>query len=98
MNTRRDPEGQEIGFLQEFVDFSEAHVLEVGCGDGYLTWQYAPSARRVVGIDMDVEALREGLKLKPDNVPTFTGFVAGTAGQLPFPDACFDVVLFSSSL
>ena len=39
-----DPEGAELAALGKLVDFAGLHVLEVGCGDGRLTWRYADGA------------------------------------------------------
>ncbi len=38
MSSSIDPEDTEITVIHELVDFSGADVLEVGCGDGRLTW------------------------------------------------------------
>lgn len=98
MTTLRDPKGLELRLLQDFVDFSTAAVLEIGCGDGYLTWQYAASAGRVVGIDMAVETLGEARAKRSEPLATPVSFVAGMGDRLPFPNGCFDIVVFSSSL
>ena len=37
MGSPIDPEGIEIKEIHELVDYSDADVLEVGCGDGRLT-------------------------------------------------------------
>jgi 2-polyprenyl-3-methyl-5-hydroxy-6-metoxy-1,4-benzoquinol methylase len=51
MTIRQDPENNEIRALRNMVDFSEATVLEIGCGDGRLTWRYAEEAANVTAID-----------------------------------------------
>ena len=54
MPIRLDPEAAEIKALFEAVDnFTGKRVLEVGCGDGRLTWRYADHAARVTAIDPD---------------------------------------------
>ncbi len=54
MAVGKDPERNEIAALLEYAgDLSGKHVLEVGAGDGRLTWRYAAQAARVTGIDPD---------------------------------------------
>ena len=36
-----DPEGVETRVLHDLVDFRGKDVLEIGCGDGRMTWRYA---------------------------------------------------------
>ena len=46
-----DPENNETRALFDMANFSGQHVLEIGCGDGRLTWRYADKAARVTAID-----------------------------------------------
>jgi predicted RNA methylase len=55
--TSVDPDGAELAALAQLVDFSGLRVLEVGCGDGRLTWRYAGPPEEVQGIDPDEEAI-----------------------------------------
>jgi tRNA G46 methylase TrmB len=41
MAVTKDPEGNEMSTLHAMVDFKNRQVLEVGCGEGTLTWRYA---------------------------------------------------------
>jgi ubiquinone/menaquinone biosynthesis C-methylase UbiE len=45
-----DPEA-EMAALRELGGLEGARVLEVGCGDGRLTFRYTPAARSVLAID-----------------------------------------------
>jgi predicted RNA methylase len=58
MALQKDPEGIERKTLHKLVDFTNKTVLEIGCGEGRLTWKYAASAKRVVGFDPDHDSLR----------------------------------------
>jgi len=58
MSLFKDPERTETKTLHRFVDFTNKRVLEIGCGDGRLTWQYAKSARLVAAIDLEANDLR----------------------------------------
>src|SRR5512143_1857123 len=51
MAIRIDPENNETRALFDMADFSGQHVLEIGCGDGRVTWRYADKASRVTAID-----------------------------------------------
>src|SRR5262252_9063846 len=51
MATEIDPAGIMPRALLNAADFRDVRVLEVGAGDGRLTFQYATEARSVVGID-----------------------------------------------
>ncbi|MFN3492862.1 MAG: class I SAM-dependent methyltransferase, partial [Anaerolineales bacterium] len=55
---QRDPEDKEGKTLHQFVDFSGKRILEVGCGEGRLTWKYAKHAKQVVAFDIDHDAIR----------------------------------------
>src|SRR5512143_2913533 len=51
MTIRVDPEGNETNALFSLVDLSGKKVLEIGSGDGRLTWLYAHKAGHVTGIE-----------------------------------------------
>jgi 2-polyprenyl-3-methyl-5-hydroxy-6-metoxy-1,4-benzoquinol methylase len=66
MTVRPDPENNEIHALRSMVDFTGAKVLEIGCGDGRLTWRYAAQASRVTAID----AFEPGIRRAKENAPS----------------------------
>lgn len=56
-----DPDEAESRCIHELVDFTGKDVLEIGCGDGRLTWRYADRAVRVLTLDpkeADIERAR----------------------------------------
>lgn len=65
MAIRVDPENNETRALFDLADFSGQHVLEVGCGDGRLTWRYAGRAAHVTAID----PFAEGITRARENLP-----------------------------
>jgi len=79
-------------------DLKGRRILDVGCGDGRLTFQYAPTAREVLAFDPDrasiEDALDEQAALRVSNVD----FRVGSIEHLPARGAPFDVALFSWSL
>jgi ubiquinone/menaquinone biosynthesis C-methylase UbiE len=57
MTIVRDPQGTETHYLHQLGRLEGARVLEVGCGEGRLTWRYAQAARSIVAIDPNRERL-----------------------------------------
>lgn len=39
-----DPEGVEAQIIHRLIDFRDKNVLEIGCGDGRMTWRFADHA------------------------------------------------------
>ena len=68
MAIRSDPENNEIRALFDLADFTGKQVLEIGCGDGRLTWRYADVAARVTAIDPYEEGIRRAKKDLPDTL------------------------------
>lgn len=100
MTVRIDPEGNEIDALFDMVELEGREVLEIGCGDGRLTWRYADRVARVTAIEPFsdsiaranarlAEAPNERIEFR--NV-TFEGFAAASDADV------FDVALLSWSL
>ena len=98
MTQQRDPEGVETGHLHDFVRGAGARVLEVGCGEGRLTWRYAGAARQVVGIDLDPERLSVAPRECPPAWRPRVAFVLANAEALPFPGETFDLAILAWSL
>jgi len=54
-------EGFERRLIERFTSLRHKRVLEVGCGDGRLTFQYASRASSVLAIDPDRPGLEEAV-------------------------------------
>ena len=96
MPTWQDPNDDEIRYFNNFLDVADQRVLEIGVGDGRLTWRYAAQARRVTGIDPlydDVETARQE---RPPALPVDLAIARGEA--LPFRRDVFDRAVLSWSL
>src|SRR5438876_441137 len=63
-------------------------VLDVGCGSGLLLELLGGDGHRVVGADLRPEGLRRAREADPE-----AWLVRADATDLPFRDACFDLVL-----
>jgi 2-polyprenyl-3-methyl-5-hydroxy-6-metoxy-1,4-benzoquinol methylase len=93
----KDPEGVEARVIGQTADFTGARVLEVGCGDGRLTWLYAPRATSVFGLDPDEEKIALARSSTPSELSDRVEFEVREAEDLT-RTAVFDVAFLSWSL
>jgi 2-polyprenyl-3-methyl-5-hydroxy-6-metoxy-1,4-benzoquinol methylase len=93
-----DPEGTEITVIHELVDFSGADVLEVGCGDGRLTWRYAEQAATVLAMDMNEEKIERATAATPPSLRSKTSFVTADIGRVELSPDAYDVAILAHSL
>ena len=99
MSVRTDPEGNETEALFALVDLGGAEVLEIGCGDGRLTWRYAERAAHVTAIEpFGGSIARAKERLREAHLPVefrqanLEDFAADTDADV------FDIALLSWSL
>ena len=97
MAQRSDVSGIEQHYLLDMIDVAGKRILEIGCGDGRLTWQYAEQAQHVVAIDVDELELQAARSNRPDQLQNTVDFMAGSAIVMPFAPAIFDHVIFAWS-
>jgi len=98
MEPIRDPEGIEIEYLNRTGVINGRNVIEIGSGDGRLTWRYAPFAASAVAVDPDLDRLAKTVNTRPDTMQTPTAFAQADAQMLPFPDKSFDCAILAWSL
>lgn len=98
MSSSIDPEGTEITIIHELVDFSGADVLEVGCGDGRLTWRYAEEAASVLAMDMNGEKIERAAEAIPPSLRSNTSFVVADIVQVELSPDAYDVAILAHSL
>ena len=99
MAIRIDPEGNETAALFDLVDLDGAEVLEVGCGDGRLTWRYADRAAHVTAIEPFEESIaRAKERLRGTQLPIDFLSVAFEDFAATRDADGFDVTLLSWSL
>lgn len=91
-------DGFEPPLIERFVSLRNKRVLEIGCGDGRLTFQYAPLASSVLAIDPDRPSIDEALFQQRASGFSNIDFRLGSIERLKNPGAPFDVALFSWSL
>src|SRR5262245_41307140 len=97
MTFQKDPEQNETKHLQAFADFKGKRVLELGCGEGRLTWRYAAKPAVIVGIDSDRDALRVATIDRPSDLEDKVYFANAIAERLPFSKESFDIALLAWS-
>ena len=70
------------------------HILDVGCGPGSITLDFAALVPRgrAVGIDDGPDVIEKARSLATDRGVQNVDFEVGDANHLPFPDDAFDIV------
>jgi ubiquinone/menaquinone biosynthesis C-methylase UbiE len=94
-DTLREADGCEPYALSDKIHgYSSARglkVLDVGCGNGYVLFQYARNGAEVTGVDLTATAI--DLSRKRFSLGGMPGTFVEIDGQhLPFPDDYFDIV------
>lgn len=98
MEPVRDPERLEPEYLSKIEQLSDAKVIEIGSGDGRLTWRYASLVKSVIGIDPEADALSEAISATPLQGHLRFDAVQALAEKLPFKAESFDTAVFAWSL
>ena len=86
----RAPDPYQIQVLADLLDLlpTDAHsILDIGCGDGFLT-NALPARHEVVALDASDTALRHVGRTR----------IQATATRLPLADGCFDLVMANDIL
>jgi len=99
MTVSVDPENNETRALLALLDFSRRRVLEIGCGDGRLTWRYAGMAEHVIAIDPKADAIgraRENLPEELNGRVEFRRFTLEDFSASNEPSS-FDSIIFAWS-
>jgi 2-polyprenyl-3-methyl-5-hydroxy-6-metoxy-1,4-benzoquinol methylase len=93
-----DPEGVELATIRELVDLRGLRVVDVGCGDGRLSFALAREGADVFAFDPDEEAIATARTETPEALSTRVRFEVAHARELDLPRGEFDLALFSWSL
>jgi len=100
MTVKLDPENSETSALFDLADFEGKNVLEIGSGDGRLTWLYADRAAHVTAIEPFAESFAQAREDLPAELKgrvdfrniAFEDFADGSESS------AFDMVILSWSL
>jgi ArsR family transcriptional regulator len=82
-----------LGLLLPKVD-----VVDIACGEGYLSVEAARWAKKVIGIDRSAEVLKRARALAERRGMSNITWKRGEIEKLPLNDACVDVALLSQAL
>jgi len=92
-----DPEEVEVSHLISACQPAGKKIVEIGCGHGSLTYQYANLPSLIMAIDPMHSELILGKNTQPETAGTVR-FIRAKGEAMPFPSQYFDIALFSSSL
>lgn len=92
------PSGMEVRLIERHVALDGRRILEIGCGDGRLTRQFAPRAADVVAVEPDASSVRLARRLAAADGITNVSFRVGSAERVRLGRDPFEIVLFSWSL
>ncbi len=95
---RTDPEGVETKAIHDLVDFAGKDVVEVGCGDGRLTWRFADAAASVLAFDLDESAIAAAREQTPASLRGRVTFRAADMASIDLEPAAYDVAMLSWSI
>ena len=98
MSLQKDPERNEPKYLHRFADFTNRRVLEIGSGEGRMTWHYAKGTQTTIGIDPDQDSLRIASVDRPRDLENKTLFTCAASEYLPFSKETFDIAVLAWSL
>jgi ubiquinone/menaquinone biosynthesis C-methylase UbiE len=93
-----DPDGVELPTIRELVDLDGLRVVEIGCGDGRMTFGCAEEAASVLAFDADEELIQKARASTPRALAERIRFQVSDATEVELPKAEFDLALFSWSL
>jgi len=97
MTIQKDTEHNETKYLHKFANFTGKRVLEIGCGEGRLTWQFAKEPGSTVAIDLDADALRVAILDKSSDLENKVYFSRAMSEHLPFSKETFDLAILAWS-
>lgn len=98
MDVRIDPTGEEMRVLLSCTgELAGKRVLEIGCGDGRLTRNYAALAGHVVAFDPDPDEIAQAIRDLPAELGSRVTFETYDVLDFPIGER-FDLAILSLSL
>lgn len=98
MVVRLDPEEVETRVIHELIAFGGKDVLEIGCGDGRLTWRFAHEAASVLAIDPKESEIATAKGRTPDSLKSIVSFEVADISSIDLPERAYDLAIISWSI
>ncbi len=100
MTVTADPEGISAKIIQEFSDFNDKRVFEIGCGKGRITMAIAERSSHVTAIDPVVEDIQIATQNTPTNLMDKITFIPSGIEDFKLPEDVdkYDIAFFTWSL
>ena len=95
---RLDPEGAETSVIHNLIDFVGRDVLEIGCGDGRMTWRFADGASSVLAFDPDESAIATAREQTPDALKGKLSFRVADITNIDLAQGTYGIAVFSWSI
>jgi ubiquinone/menaquinone biosynthesis C-methylase UbiE len=93
-----DPEEAETRVIHKLLDFTGKDVLDVGCGEGRMTWRFAESTHSTLGIDPIAGSIETARASVPAGLRARVSFQVADITTTDLPRTTFDVAVLSWSL
>jgi len=93
-----DAEGAHLAAILRAADFRGRRVLEIGSGEGRLTWGFAPLASSVLAFDPNEEVVATARAQCSEELRSKVRFEVAQAEAIDVPPQSVDLVFFSWSL
>ena len=95
---KTDPEGVETRAVHGLVDFAGKDVVEVGCGDGRLTWRFADAASSVLAFDPGETEIATAREQTPAALRGRVTFQVADMASIALAAGAYDVGVLSWSI
>ena len=93
-----DPEGAETRAIDRLIDLTDKSIVEIGAGDGRLTWRLASRAKSVFAVEPNERYLARARAALTPELRGRVRFDSSDATTYRFPRERFDVAVLSYSL
>lgn len=84
----------DLKIIRQLCDLQGKDVVEIGCGDGRLTFKLAPFCRSIVGVDVDARFIALANEKKQALGTANIEFLVGNAENLSLMPDSADLILF----
>jgi ubiquinone/menaquinone biosynthesis C-methylase UbiE len=89
-------EETEFSFISK-AGVEGREILEIGCGDGRLSFRLAKAAKKLIALDPDPEKIKIAKTRTPADLAAKIRFEVGRGEKLGFATHSFDIVVYSLS-